>query len=81
MWVPKLLLTPLKIRISVPKTAKFGPKYALLVIFGQILAFFALFFNASPKTNVNKVGRWVFRYMGNKTFDFFQLKLGFIAQE
>ena len=46
IWVPKLLLTPLKIRIFGPKTVKFGPKYAFLVIFGQILAFFALFFNA-----------------------------------
>ena len=26
--------------------------------------------NARPKPNVNKVPRWVFRYVGNKTFDF-----------
>ena len=26
--------------------------------------------NARPKTNLNKVPRWVFRYVGNKTFDF-----------
>ena len=26
--------------------------------------------NARPKNNVNKVPRWVFRYVGNKTFDF-----------
>ena len=37
------LLTPIKIRIFGPKTAKFGPKYAFLVIFGQILAFLAHF--------------------------------------
>ena len=43
MWVPKLLLTPVKIRIFGPKTAKFGPKYAFLVILGQIFAFFAHF--------------------------------------
>ena len=70
MLVSKLLLTPIKIRIFGPKTAKFGPKYAFLVIFGQILAFFALFFNARPKNNANKVPRWVFCYVGNKTFDF-----------
>merc|ERR1712004_308842 len=29
MLVPKLLLTPIKIRIFGQKTAKFGPKYAL----------------------------------------------------
>ena len=33
MLVPKLLLTPIKIRIFGPKTAKIGPKYAFLVIF------------------------------------------------
>ena len=37
MLVPKLLLTPIKIRIFGPKTAKFGPKYAFLVILVQIL--------------------------------------------
>ena len=26
--------------------------------------------NARPKNNVNKVPWWVFRYVGNKTFDF-----------
>ena len=41
MLVPKLLLTPIRIRIFGPKTAKIGPKYAFLVILGQILAFFA----------------------------------------
>ena len=35
-WVPKLLLPPVRIRIFGPKTAKFGPKYAFLVILGQI---------------------------------------------
>ena len=35
IWVPKLLLTPLKIRIFGPKTAKFGQKDAFLVILGH----------------------------------------------
>ena len=70
MLVPKLLLTPLKVRIFGPKTAKIGPKYAFFVILGQILPFLHILSNARPKTNVNKVPRWVFRYVGNKTFDF-----------
>ena len=41
MLVPKLLLTPIKIRIFGPKMAKFGPKSSFLVILGQILAFLA----------------------------------------
>ena len=36
--------------------------------------------NAQPKNNVNKVPRWVFRYVGNKTFDFSSKKKGFFAQ-
>ena len=43
MLVPKLLLNPIKIRLFGPKTAKFGPKSAFLVILGQILPFFAHF--------------------------------------
>jgi len=69
MWVPKLLLTPVKIRICGSKTAKFGPQYAFLVL-GQIMAFFVTSYRAGPKINANKVPRWVFLYVSNKTFDF-----------
>ena len=70
MLVPKLLLTPIKIWIFGPKMAKIGPKYAFLGILGQILTFLPISSHARPKTNENKVPRWVFRYVGNKTFDF-----------
>merc|ERR1711873_122834 len=33
------------------------------------------------KNNVNKVPRWVFRYVGNKTYDFSSKKKGFFAQK
>ena len=79
MLVPKLLLTPIQIRIFGPKTAKIGPKYAFLVILAQILPFFAHFVQWPTKNNVNKVPRWVFRYVGNKTFDFSRKKKGFFA--
>ena len=36
--------------------------------------------NARPKNNANKVPRWVFRYVSNKTFDF-SSKKGFFAQK
>ena len=55
MLVPKLLLTPIKIRIFGRKTAKFGPKYAILVILGQIWHFWPISSNARPKNNANKV--------------------------
>ena len=32
MWVPKLLLSPVEIRIFCPKTTNFGQKFAFLVI-------------------------------------------------
>ena len=37
MWVTKLLISPVKIRIFCPRTTKFGPKLAFLFITGQAL--------------------------------------------
>ena len=37
MWVTKLLISPVKIRIFCPKTTKFGPKLGFLFILGQAL--------------------------------------------
>merc|ERR1711973_346512 len=36
--------------------------------------------NARPKNNVNKMPRWVFRYVGNKTFDFSSKKKDFLPK-
>ena len=69
-----------KIRIFSQKTAKFGPKYAFLVILGQILPFLHILSNAGPKNNVNKVPRWVFRYVGNKTYDSSSKKKDFLPK-
>ena len=63
-----------------PKMAKFGPKSAFLVILGQILPFFAHFVQCPTKNNVNKVPRWDFRYVGNKTFDFSSKKKDFLPK-
>ena len=48
--------------------------------FCQILPFLHILSNARPKTNVNKVPRWVFRYVGNKTFDFSSKKRDFLPK-
>ena len=37
MWVTKLLIFPVEIRIFCPKTTKFGPKLAFLFILPQAL--------------------------------------------
>ena len=36
--------------------------------------------NARPKNNVNKVPRWVFRYVGNKAFDFSSKEKDFLPK-
>merc|ERR1712047_42475 len=70
MLVPKLLLTPIKLgflaqkRPNLVQNLHFWPFWAKYCHFLHILS------NAQPKNNVNKVPRWVFRYVGNKTFDF-----------
>ena len=70
MLVPKLLLTPIKIRIFGPKTAKFGPKSAFLVILGQILPIFAHFVQCLTKNQCEQGALVGFLYVGDKTFDF-----------
>ena len=35
MWATKLLISPVKKKIFCPKTTKYGPKWAVLVNFGQ----------------------------------------------
>ena len=67
MWVTKRLISPAKIRTFCSRMAKF-------------CHFLHILFNAQPKTNVNKVPGWVFRYVGNKTFDFSSKKKDFLPQ-
>ena len=53
MWVPKLLISPVKIRIFCPKTSKFGPKLAFLSIAGSFGALLVVFARAvSRKTPI-----------------------------
>ena len=42
MWVTKLLIFPVEIRIFCPKTTKFGPKLAFLVNFGQAMQAYSM---------------------------------------
>merc|ERR1712107_412984 len=50
----------------------FGPNIAIFCTFCPI---------PDQKNYMNKVPRWVFRYVGNKTFDFSSKKKGFFAQK
>ena len=42
MWVTKLLIFPVEIRMFCPKTTKFGPKLAFLVNLGQAMQAFSV---------------------------------------
>merc|ERR1711952_330903 len=81
MLVPKLSLTSIKIMIFGQKTAKLGPNLQFWSFWAKYCHFLHILSNARPKNNVKKVPRWVFRYVGNKTFDFSVKKKGFIAQK
>ena len=80
MWVPKLLLTPIKIRILAQKRPKFVQNMHFWLFWAKYCHFLHILSNARPKTNLNKVPRWVFRYVGNKTFDFSSKKRIFLPK-
>ena len=42
MWVTKLLIFPVEIRIFCPKTTKFGPKLAFLINLGQAMQAYSM---------------------------------------
>ena len=42
MWVTKLLISPVKIRIFCPKKSKFGPKMAFLFFLGQAMQAYSM---------------------------------------
>ena len=80
IWVPKLWLPPVLISIFGPKTAKFGPKYTFVVIFGQILAFLAHLVPCPTKKQCKQGAYVFFTLCGYQNFCFLLLKLGFFAQ-
>ena len=72
--VQKLLVTPIKMSIYGPKTAKFSPKYGF---FAQSWHFWPIWSHARPKNNADKVPRWFFPYMGTITFASSHKKMDF----
>ena len=71
MLVPKLLLTPIKIRLFGPKTAKFGSKFAFFGHFGPNIGIFGTFRPMSDeKTMQTRSLDVFFCNVGTKTFAF-----------
>ena len=66
----KLLLTPKKLGFLAPKRPNLVQNLHFWSFWAKYCHFLHILSNARPKTNLNKVPRWVFRYVGNKTFDF-----------
>merc|ERR1712223_1339553 len=73
-----------KIFTPCPKKLDFGPKNGQIWpktgILGQISAFLPHLIQGLTKNYMNKVPRWVFRYVGNKTFDFSSKKKDFLPK-
>merc|ERR1711928_197001 len=70
MLVPKISLTPIKLGFLAQKRPNFVQNMHFWLFWAKYCHFLHILSNARPKNNVNKVPRWVFRYVGNKTFDF-----------
>ena len=68
MWVPKRLLPPIEIRIFGQKTANLVRNMHFWSIWAKYLHFLPISSLARPNNNANKVPRWVFCYVGNKSF-------------
>ena len=66
MLLPKLLLTRIKIRIFGPKRPNLVQNMHFWSFWANYWHFLPFLSHARPKTNANKVPRWVFRYVGNK---------------
>merc|ERR1711952_251299 len=81
MLVPKLSLTSIKIMIFGQKTAKLGPNLQFWSFWAKYCHFLHILSNTRTKNNVKKVPRWVFRYVGNKTFDFSSKKKDFLPKK
>ena len=64
MWVPKLLLTPIKIRIFGHKRPNLTQNCFLAIDWH----FWPIWFHGQPTNVANTVPRWFFRYVGTKTF-------------
>ena len=64
----KTILPPKYNKIFGPKKARFCPKYAFLVILGQILAFLAHLMPCPNKKTTQTRCLGIFWYMGTKTF-------------
>ena len=57
-------------KIGVKKRPKLVQNLHFWSVWAKYCHILHIFSNARPKTNLNKVPRLVFRYVGNKTFDF-----------
>ena len=70
MWLPKLLFAPIKIRFLAQNQPILVQNMQLWSFWAKYWYFLPISCNVRPRNNANKMLRWVFRFVGNKTFDF-----------
>ena len=80
MLVPKFYLLPYKLGFLAQKRPNLVQNLHFWSFWAKYCHFFHILSNSRPKNNVNKVPRWVFRYVGNKTFDFSSKKKDFLPK-
>merc|ERR1712141_936752 len=79
-WYQNFYLLPLKLGYLAQKRPKLVQNMHFWSFWAKYCHFLHIFSNAQPKTNVNKVPRWVFCYVGDKTFDFSSKKKDFLPK-
>merc|ERR1711872_226308 len=69
-WYQNFYLLPYKLGFLAKKRPNLVQNLHFWSFWAKYCHFLHILSNTRPKTNVNKVLGWVFRYVGNKTFDF-----------
>merc|ERR1711973_786925 len=69
-WYQNFYLLPQKLGYVAQKRPKLVQNLHFWSFWAQYCHFLHILSTARPKNNANKVPRWVFRYVSNKTFDF-----------
>ena len=69
-WYQNFYLLPYKLGFLAQKRPNLVQNMHFWSFWAKYCHFLHILSNARPRNNVNKVPRWVFCYVGNRTFDF-----------
>ena len=80
LWGLSFTLWPQPLGFLAQNRPKFVQNLHFWSFWAKYCHFLHLLSNSWPKNYMNKVPRWVFRHVGNKTFDFSSKKKDFLPQ-